>query len=178
MQMADLERMLREVERSVFRLETLSAYSAPGEVDLLRAFREGHPLPPRRPETDPWLQMVADSVRAGRRWTRVHVLGRPLSDYLRFELLAYHGNITAGEDVRIADRAVIPEELGALTQDFWLLDDTRAVIVEYNQNGRRLAMHLTEDVNALIEQRDLAIAHSVPLSTYLPQVQDELGRSW
>ncbi|BCJ51813.1 hypothetical protein Asp14428_32880 [Actinoplanes sp. NBRC 14428] len=67
MQMDELLRALRKVERSVFRLETLNSYAAPGEVDMLRAFNAGHPMPPRSPATDPWLRMVADSVQAGRR---------------------------------------------------------------------------------------------------------------
>jgi hypothetical protein len=178
MQMDELQRMLRKVKRSVFRLETLSSYAAPGEAEMVRAFNEGRPMPPRGPDTDPWLRMVADSVQAGRRWSRVHVLDRPLSDYLRFELLGYQGNVAAGEDVRIADRAYAPETLNGLTDDFWLLDDAVAVIIEYDGDGRRLSMEPTRDVDGLIDQRNLAIQHSVPLLDYLPSVQDELRRSW
>lgn len=178
MQMDELQRRLRKVERSVFRLETLSRYTAPGEADMLRDFHAGRPLPPRGPGTDPWLRMVADSVQAGRRWSRVHVLDRPLSDYLRFELLGYHGNVAAGEDVRIADRATVPEALATLARDFWLLDDTFAVVMEYDEEGRRLSMEPTNDVKNLILQRDLAIRHSIPLQDYLPSVQNELRRSW
>ncbi|GAB3849124.1 hypothetical protein GCM10029963_33040 [Micromonospora andamanensis] len=178
MQMGELQRRLSTAARSVFRLETLPAYSAAGEVDLLRDFHAGRPLPPRTPEADPWLRMVADSVQAGTCWSRVHVLHRPLSDYLRFELLGYHGNVAAGEDVRIADRATAPEALDALRQDFWLLDDEFGVLIEYDSEGRRLAMEPTRDVGSLIAQRDLAMTHSVPLRDYLPTVQGELRRSW
>ena len=178
MQMDELQRMLRKVERSVSRLETLSSYSAPGEAEMLRAFNEGHPMPPRNPDTDPWLRMVADSVQAGRRWSRVHVLERPLSDYLRFEILGYQGNVVAGEDVRIADRADVPETLSVLTSDFWLLDDEVAVVMEYDGDGRRLSMEPTRDVGDFVEQRDTAIEHSVPLLDYIPSVRDELRRPW
>jgi hypothetical protein len=178
MQMDELQRMLRKVEKSVFRLETLSSYTAPGEADMLRAFNDGHPMPPRGPDTDPWLRMVADSVQAGRRWSRVHVLDRPLSDYLRFEILGYQGNVAAGEDVRIADRADVPKALSALTGDFWLLDDALAVVIEYDGDGRRLSMEPTRDVGGFVYQRALAVEHSVPLLDYLPSVQDELRRSW
>ena len=178
MQMDELQRMLRKVEQSVFRLETLSSYTAPGEADMLRAFNDGHPMPPRGPDTDPWLRMVADSVQAGRRWSRVHVLDRPLSDYLRFEILGYQGNVAAGEDVRIADRADVPEALSTLVRDFWLLDDALAVVIEYDEDGRRLSMEPTRDVVDFVHQRNLAVEHSVPLLDYLPSVQDELRRSW
>ncbi|MCM4078288.1 DUF6879 family protein [Paractinoplanes hotanensis] len=178
MQMDELQRMLSKVKRTVFRLETLNSYSAPGEAEMLRTFNDGHPLPPRSPDTDPWLRMVADSVQAGRRWSRVHVLDRPLSDYLRFELLGYQGNVLAGEDVRIADRADGPEALGVLRNDFWLLDDEVAVVMEYDGDGRRLSMESISDVGGFVNQRDIAIENSVPLLDYIPSVQDELRRAW
>jgi hypothetical protein len=151
--MDELQRMLGQVERSVFRLETLSSYIAPGEADMLRAFNDGHPMPSRGPDTDPWLRMVADSVQAGRLWSRVHVLNRPLSDYLRFELFGYQGNVAAGEDVRIADRAKVPETLSVLAGDFWLLDNAVAVVIEYDGNGRRLSMEPTRDVTGFVDQQ-------------------------
>ncbi|BCJ51812.1 hypothetical protein Asp14428_32870 [Actinoplanes sp. NBRC 14428] len=106
------------------------------------------------------------------------MLDRPLSDYLRFEILGYQGNVAAGEDVRIADRVDVPEALSALTGDFWLLDDALAVVIEYDGDGRRLSMKPTPDVGGFVYQRDLAVEHSVPLLDYLPSVQDELRRSW
>ena len=112
--------------------------------------------------------MLSDSVHAGRHWSRVHVLDRPLTDYLRFELLGYQGNVAAGEDVRIADRAAGPETLSMLAGDFWLLDDALAVVIEYDGDGRRLSMEPTHDVGSFIDQRNLAMAHSVPLLDYLP----------
>src|SRR5262249_18862730 len=102
MSMDELTSRLRRIERSAFRLETLSRYAA--NDDLFQIFLAGQPMPARSPDTEPWLRMVADSVSAGRRWSRVHVLTRPLSDYLQFEVLGYQGNVAAGEDVRIADR--------------------------------------------------------------------------
>lgn len=178
MQMDQLIRMLRNVERSVFRLETLSRYTAPGEVELLRAFREGRPMPLRSIDTDPWLRMVADSVQKGRRWSRVHVLERPLSDYLQFEILGYQGNVAAGEDVRIADRTAHPGVLDHLRQDFWVLDDDIVVVVRYDEIGRRIDMEATTDVDPFLEARSLALTRSVPLLDYLRAVQDELPRSW
>lgn len=41
----------------------------------------------------------------GKEVSRVHVLRSPLTDYLRYELAAYPGNITAGESIGIIDLA-------------------------------------------------------------------------
>ncbi|WP_187369578.1 DUF6879 family protein [Fodinicola acaciae] len=54
---------------------------------------------------------------------RVHVIRRPLTDYLRFELAAYRYNVAAGEDVRILDVTDRPNP-GLPDQDFWMFDET------------------------------------------------------
>jgi hypothetical protein len=47
---------------------------------------------------------VADATRAGKRMYRVHVLSRPLTDYLRFELgWGFRRNMAAGEEFFILD---------------------------------------------------------------------------
>jgi hypothetical protein len=178
MSMDELADLLRRIERSAFRLETLDTYSAPGEQELLRTFRSGRPMPRRHPDTEPWLRMTADSVAAGRRWSRVHLVTRPLSEYMQFALLGYQGNVAAGEDVRVADRTVADPVLDALTTDFWLLDDNLALVMTYTEAGRLADMTPAGDVEPYLQQRDIAMAHSVPLLEYLPSVRHELHRSW
>lgn len=178
MSMDELTALLRQIERSAFRLETLSRYRAPGERELLEAFRHGRPLPPRNPDTEPWLRMVAESIAAGRSWSRVHTLARPLSEYLQFALLGYQGNLLAGEDVRIADLDMYPGVLDALDQDFWLLDDSLVFVMRYDADGRLVGMDRTTEAAPFVAHRDLAIANSVALNDYLPIVKDELHRSW
>jgi hypothetical protein len=178
MSMNELASMLRHIDRSAFRLETLNRYAAPGEQGLWQAFRAGKPLPPRTPEADPWLQMVADSVQSGRSWSRVHVLDRPLTEYLQFELLGYHGNTLAGEQVWIADRGQHPAALDGLRQDFWLLDEQIALVMRYNTSGTLVRMDRTDDPAPFLAWRDQAVAHAMPLGEFLDSARDELPRSW
>ncbi|BCB81224.1 hypothetical protein GCM10022251_62840 [Phytohabitans flavus] len=178
MTMDELTQLLRQIERSAFRLETRSEYNAPGEAALFRAFFEGKALPPRNPETDPWLRMTADSVNAGRIWRRVHVVQRPLSRYLQFELIGYLGNQLAGEDIRIASRDDQPGPLDELNLDFWMLDDGTVFVMHYDQDNRLVDIEpATTNADAFRKQRDLALAHSIPLADYLPTARDELLRS-
>ena len=51
----------------------------------------------------------------------MHVVDRPLSDYIRYELAVYAENVAAGEDVRIADRSLHPE-LGGLGRTSSIFD--------------------------------------------------------
>lgn len=101
MTVSEFDAVFDRVQRSAFRLETLPRYAGDEGAEFA-AFLAGHPLPERPTRTVPWLRRVADTTAAGVRWRRVHVLSRPLTDYLRFEMVSYKANVDAGEEVRIA----------------------------------------------------------------------------
>lgn len=71
--------------QDAFRLETLDDYSKSGGADAYQAFLAGEPQPESY-RTAKWMTTIGDAVRSGKRIYRVHVLARPLTDYLRFEL--------------------------------------------------------------------------------------------
>ena len=57
-----------------------------------------------------------------------------------------------------------------LDTDFWLLDDTTALVMDYDDYGRFIAATRTDDPGVLEvchDFRRLAIACSVPLQEYL-----------
>jgi hypothetical protein len=169
----EVYRIIKGLQHGAFRLETLPHYSIPEDAERLRLFRETGRPPKRTTETSPWLRLIADSTAAGRQWRRVHVVSRPLTEYLRFELLAYLENAAAGEDIWIADRDAHPPLTG-LTEDFWLFDvDTDqgvAVFLRYDEDGRFLGAERADHPDAIARcraQRDLALALAVPLEEYL-----------
>jgi hypothetical protein len=156
---------------TAFRLETLPRYAG-DEGEEFALFLAGEPLPERSTRTVPWLRRVADTTATGARWRRVHVLSRPLTDYLRFEIVGYKANVDAGEDVRIADRGVHPE-LVALRRDFWLFDaetpDAFAMPMHHDAVGHLIGFDVTDDPEVIEQcrcERDLAVALSVPLHEY------------
>jgi hypothetical protein len=169
----EVYQVIKRLQHGAFRLETLPQYSIPEDAERLRVFRETGRPPKRTTETSPWLRLIADSTAAGRHWRRVHVVSRPLTEYLRFELLGYQENAAAGEDIWIADQDTHPA-LVSLTEDFWLFDaDTDqavAVFLRYDQDGRFLGAERADHPDAIARcraQRDLALALAVPLEEYL-----------
>lgn len=68
---------------------------------------------------NPWVRSMTNE---GKSVSRAHVLRSPLTDYLRYELAAYPGNIKAGETIGIIDLAE-QEVTGLPDHDFWLFDD-------------------------------------------------------
>ena len=106
---ADLKALFANFERSAFRLETLDRYTVPAEEEALTAFKAGRPTPPRTINTaNLGCGVVNDATQAGKHISRVHIIGTPHTDYIRFELDAYAANVEVGEDIRIGHRSEAP----------------------------------------------------------------------
>jgi hypothetical protein len=155
------------------RIETLQLYDVPAEAERIAAFREHRPMPERSPRTNLFLRRIADTTAAGKRWSRVHVLDLPLSEYVRFELQTYRESAGAGEHIWLAERTASPD-LARLGRDFWLFDAGTpyavAVLMEYDQDGHYLDASVTTDrdvLQACTSAWDLALRHAVPLERYL-----------
>jgi hypothetical protein len=169
----DFADCFNEFQVSAFRLETLRQYAVPEEDNRLAAWREHRPLPDRSVRTSPWLRNIAETTAAGKHWHRVHVVDEPLSEYVRFEMVAYRESAQAGEEIRITNRTVDPA-LEGLQADFWLFDaETNhpfAALMDYDHDGHYVDAQVTSDgptISACIAARDLALHHSVPLAAYL-----------
>lgn len=130
--------LYRDCALSAWRLEVLQDYAVPGDEERQRAFHAGEPLPSPRPGKRDNLALVARLTEAGRTVGRIHVVDRPLSDYVRYELAVYAENAAAGEEIRIADRSLYPE-LGEITGDFAIFDAERSkaavILFGYDESG-------------------------------------------
>ncbi|MFC9930145.1 DUF6879 family protein [Streptomyces sp. NPDC127190] len=154
-------------EREAFRLETFDDYSQSGGVEAYQAFLAGQEQPESY-KTAAWLTTVGEATRAGKRVYRVHVLSRPLSDYLRFELSwGYRRNMAAGEEFFILDTT---EQANPIPDapDFWMFDDTAAAVMAYDRAGKYLGSAFAEEegLAELRAYRDTALAHAVPFTEW------------
>ncbi|KPI18049.1 hypothetical protein OK074_7996 [Actinobacteria bacterium OK074] len=154
-------------ELEAFRLETLDDYSQSGGADAYQAFLAGEEQPDSYKTSD-WLTTVGEATKAGKRMYRVHVLSRPLTEYLRFELSwGYLRNMTAGEEFFILDTTEkenpIPD-----APDFWLFDDRVTGVMAYDGAGKYLGSEvLGEDRAAeFCGFRDTALAHAEPFADW------------
>jgi hypothetical protein len=164
----DLLALYGQAAREAFRLETRQVYAVLAESAQFRAFAEGRPLPPD-PHVDRSMQVIRTTASAGVRIHRVHVVDLPLTMYLRYELAAYRENVAAGEDVRIAVRSWHPG-LAGLTEDFILFDGQAMVWMRYDHQGRLTGRDYSDSASDLamaVLQRDVAVAHSVPLGEFV-----------
>ncbi|KUL54776.1 hypothetical protein ADL22_02435 [Streptomyces sp. NRRL F-4489] len=156
-------RLFTTFERTAFRLETLAEYDVEEEREEISRFLAGEDMGPDWSD-NPWVRAMTDK---GKQVSRVHVLTSPLTDYLRYELAAYPGNIKAGESIGIIDLAE-QAVTGLPDHDFWLFDDSRVYRMHYTENGAFLGAEPlpAEKLGAYQGYRDLALARAVPFADY------------
>jgi len=94
---------------------------------------------------------------------RVRLVETPLTEYQRFQCSwGYQENTEAGEEVSILDYS--PD--GLLVVDFWLFDDSLAVVLEYDDAGRFLRPVAAETVEPYRQARAMALKSAVPFRAY------------
>lgn len=117
-------------EQEAFRLETLDNYDIPRARGHFAAFLAGEEPPDDFRNVD-WVDTIRSATRSGKRMYRVHILRRPLTDYLRYELgWGYHRNMEAGEEFFILDLTDRPNPIPE-APDFWMFDSGTVAAMNY-----------------------------------------------
>jgi hypothetical protein len=153
-------------QHTAFRLETYPAYDVTSEREEYDRFLASGGL--SIPDDDPWLTRVRHFRATGRWIGRVHVLRRPLTDYLRYEFAVYRHTAAAGEEIGIVDLTTQPNP-GLPSQDFWLFDDTSIVRMDYDNQGKQLGRELLQDTDPApyVEWKRIALEHALPYAEYV-----------
>lgn len=165
--MASANDFSRQFEREAFRLETLDHYNIPQAADDFRIFLEGGEQPESF-RNSPWVTTVRNATESGKRMYRVHVLSRPLTDYLRYELAwGYHRNAAAGEEFFILDTTGQDDPVAGVP-DFWMFDEKTVSVMRYDESGAFMRSDvLPADRTAeYVAYRDTALAHAQRLSQW------------
>jgi hypothetical protein len=157
----DLGALLQNFRLSAFRLETLARYTVPQEEEWFAEWRRTGRVPELTPDNDSWLRMVRDHCAAGKKMQRVRVVSSPLTDYERFELALFPPSAVAGEEIRVIQRTFVVR-----TADFWLFDESTAVMLRYDDTGRFQGIE-GGTASTCRQQRDRVLAQSIPLEEYL-----------
>lgn len=154
---------------SLFRMETLQAYSGSSEDEAFAEWRRTG-IVPLTDELSQWCDRIQRRVDDGARVQRVHVVVEPPTDYMRFELASYAPNVAAGEDVRVipARDGWWPADVPSDT-DFWLIDGWQLWRMRYAPDGGWLGAELADDPQHIVNAcaiRDAALAQSLSWREY------------
>ncbi|MFC5719065.1 DUF6879 family protein [Streptomyces gamaensis] len=154
-------------KREAWRLETLPQYLMPQEAQELQEFRNGARVDPATVSNE-YTDRLRRQVAEGRAQGRVHVVTRPLSEYLRFEFSHYYApHAMTGEEIRILDVTDRQNPLEEV-QDFWMFDRSEVVLMNYHPDGRQISREVHEgDVTPFIEYQRIAVQESVPFEEYV-----------
>lgn len=157
-------------QSSAFRLETRDEYAVDEEAGILSAMRDGT-LTPAQMDSRPWAQLVRRATDDGKNVSRVHVVSRKLTPYLRYEVnWAYPSNERAGEKVCLLDREAASELFPDGTpDDYWLFDDQVAVAMDYDAAGHFHGAARVDDperVRSLQQTKVMALGAATPLAQF------------
>lgn len=158
----------RDFQTEAWRLETRPVYRVPQEADEFARFLEGERFP--GPYEDEWTALIRKHREAGGTIGRVHIVTRPLSDYVRFEFERYYRHqAPIGEDIRILDVTDRENPLPDV-DDFWMFDRSTIVLMHYEADGTQVSRELYEgDPAPFLEYQRIALAESVPLLEYVTE---------
>ncbi|MFD5751016.1 DUF6879 family protein [Streptomyces sp. NPDC127033] len=156
-----------EFQREAWRLETLPQYLMPQEEEAFEEFRQGNRIDPVIVSNE-YTDRLRRQVVQGRTQGRVHVLTRPLSDYLRFEFHHYYkAHSLAGEKIRILDVTNRDNPLEGV-QDFWIFDRSEVVLMNYRSDGRQISREVFDgDVALFLQYQRIAVNESVAFEEYV-----------
>lgn len=98
---------------------------------------------------------------------RVRVVGRPVTDYTRYEFAVYPQNVAAGERIRVVERSSVPgADTAWVNDDFWLFDDETVALVRYDEQGCFLGADRATDLDAYLSARQRALALSMDVAAF------------
>jgi hypothetical protein len=158
--------LFRAFGRTAFHLEVEDSYHTPEENEPLQRFLEG--------QSDdfawhqPWLNLVAETTKAGRQISRVRVVTVPHGDYTRWGLTVAELNVAAGEDIRWLPRH-LAADITLPLDDFWLFDDNRVVFTVFEPGGRFAGGAETTDpyiVERCVRVQRQVWTRAIPHATY------------
>lgn len=152
---------LASIRNSAWRLETQPFYAMQHEAADFERWRDGKPDSPWGiPWWRAWLDQVHAQTAAGKTVSRVRYLEDPPTPYQQWLVWAQPAYTEAGEDMRYVRRSVA--EAAGLPSgiDFWLLDDTRVIVMEFSEPGLISRLTLITDPGEVARYRawrDLAV---------------------
>jgi hypothetical protein len=127
-------------------LETRDQYKSTNEDAALRQFVAG--VAPEMNWFTDWLTKIKTATAQGRRFARVRVVTRPLTDYSRFGIFCAGYTTKAGEDIRYLDRA---DAASLPDYDYWLFDSRRLIRMHFDREENFLGGEAIDDAAVIVE---------------------------
>lgn len=143
-----------------WRLEARDFYHIPSDARFDAFMRSGvHPEP-----NDEWNAVISSAHARKARISRIRLIGWPITEYTKWELLAYLNNAAAGEEVSIVDRNWLDHTWDA-APDVWIFDSAIAFVQKYTTDGGYIGAQRV-DAAPYVGMRHRLEPHAIPLDRY------------
>ncbi|MGI5129198.1 DUF6879 family protein [Pseudonocardia sp. CA-107938] len=163
------------MQREAFRLQQHQSYGGVRGPEW-DAWQAGKPIPPITPESNPFQAKTAAWTAEGKRVYEVVIVEWPLVEYVRYALAIIPMCAWDGSETFMVDRDVHPD-LATLTEDFWMFDDERVAVMNYDENEAFVGATPPElPIAEYIARRDLAMKYAVPFDQWMHEHRDQLDR--
>jgi hypothetical protein len=172
----ELMELFQSFQKSMFRLETLDAYSVASDA-ILPLYLAGDPLPPPPNKYQlEWWGIIEEASKQEKDVSRVHVVPNELTPYLRYEIdWGYAYSAQHGEKIFLVSREDNKRLADIAAEDFYLFDDKTLVYVKYDESGSHLGYELEQNpecVEACVKIKADLISAALPLNEYLAKVRN------
>ena len=150
---------LGSAKQYIFRFEYLQDFSATDAKSFEYWQKNGNI---DEQSVKEWWDFLEGFHKQGVVTKRVRRIVRPMNEYTRFELEVHKKTAKRGDKIRtIADD--VYQTLDISFKDFWLIDDTTVIDMNYDDSGRYLGFSVNPRVGEYIKAKDLLWRHALPI---------------
>ena len=153
----DLIDHLNSAVASLFRFEGLQEYVVEQEREALLAFTADGTVSDAHMQD--WWGFIDRKTKSGIVMERVRLVIEPLTDYTKMELELHKRSAEKGDVIKTITEDRF-SELGIAPQDFWLIDDAKVLIMNYDEQGKYLGYAVYEDVTQFLKAKQLLLQNS------------------
>ena len=141
---------LQSAKKSLFRFETLQEYKVEGDGIDDEGMKE-------------WWDFITLKTKSGIKMERVRLVVEPLTEYTKNEIIIHRKSKTFGDDIRLIKEDVF-KSLNINQEDFWLVDETIVLKMNYGIGGEYLGFNVIEsDVGHYTAIKNHLIENSIVL---------------
>jgi hypothetical protein len=153
-------------EESAFRLEALPHYEVDGNPRF-QAYCAGDPI--ENMHAQEWCENIRHWTQKGKSIQRVRLINEDRGAYFNFEVEAcYPHNVQSGEEIYMLEESIFNKKFDLTKSDVWLLDESRVLQMEYNDDSKFLDCHVQEEgVDKILSAKRKLLREAVSFKEYL-----------
>lgn len=157
----DLQSYLASAKISLFRFEQLQDYDVANEKESIVYFKATGEV--KDEIMKDWWEFIKSKTKSGVVMQRVRLVVEPYTDYTKMELVLHKKTSEHGDDIRIISEPDF-KSLNIQLPDFWLIDMSLVLIMEYNSFGEYRGFKVqTDNIKVFIDAKELLCKQSIAL---------------